>query len=383
MFLSAFLCYGIAFGAEPATSIPPKHATLVYVGTFTGASAGSKGIYLFWLRTGQSNGSQNGALMPLGLAAETPSPTFLALDAKRHLLFCANEIDAGMVSAFAIDPATGKLTFLNRQSSMGNGPCHVVLDRTGKNLLVANYGDGAAAVLPVAANGRLGEATCVVHDTGRSVNPSRQTGPHAHSVALSPDNRFAFVCDLGIDKVMIFKFDAEHGKLIPNDPSFVAIKPGSGPRHLIFDRSGKLAYLISEMASTVTTFSYDAEDGGLKELQTISCLPGSFKGLNKAAEIQIASSGKFLFASNRGDDSVAEFAIDSTSGTLSWIGVQSSKGKTPRYFGITPTGKQLLVCDQDSDTVWLFGVDDRSGKVSLSDTAVPVPSPVCAVFFPR
>lgn len=384
-FLSAalFSC-GIAFGAELTPSIlPPKHATLVYVGTFTDTPASSKGIYLFCLRTQDGKASRKTALVPLGLAAETPSPAYLALDKKRHLLYCANEINAGTVSAFAIDPVTAKLTFLNQQSSMGSRPAHLAIDQTGRNILVANYNNGTIAVLPVATDGRLGKATCVVQDTGTSINPARQTGPHAHCVTLSPDNRFSFVCDLGIDKVMIFKFDAKHGKLIPNDPPFAAIKPGSGPRHLVFRSDGKFAYLVSEMASTITTFAYDAKNGSLKELQTISCLPRSFKGLNIAAEIGIVPSGKFLFTSNRGDDTVAEFAIDSKKGTLSSLGEHSTNGKTPRYIGITPSGNQLLMCNQDSDSVLLYGIDTATGEVSPSDATAHVPSPVCAVFLRR
>ena len=384
-FLSAalFSC-GIAFGAELTPSIlPPKHATLVYVGTFTDTPASSKGIYLFWLRTQDGKASQKTTLVPLGLAAETPSPAYLALDKKRHLLYCANEINAGTVSAFAIDPVTAKLTFLNQQSSMGSRPAHLAVDQTGRNILVANYNNGTIAVLPVATDGRLGKATCVVQDTGTSINPVRQTGPHAHCVTLSPDNRFSFVCDLGIDKVMIFKFDAKYGKLIPNDPPFAAIKPGSGPRHLVFRSDGKFAYLVSEMASTITTFAYDAKNGSLKEQQTISCLPRSFKGLNIAAEIGIVPSGKFLFTSNRGDDTVAEFAIDSKKGTLSSLGEHSTNGKTPRYIGITPSGNQLLMCNQDSDSVLLYGIDTATGEVSPSDATAHVPSPVCAVFLRR
>ena len=269
-FLSLLLLSpGTLFSAPSpdAAGLPPKDATLVYVGTFTGTPANSKGIYYYWLRTEGNEVSQNITLMPLGVAAETPSPAFLALDPKRRLLFSVNETGSpdgktgGSVSAFSIEPETGKLKFINQQPSMGARPCHLGLDKTGRNLLAANYDSGSIAVFPVAEDGRLGEATCVVQDTGKSINTNRQAGPHAHCVTLSPDNRFAFVCDLGIDKVMIFKFDAEHGKLIPNDPPFVSIKPGSGPRHLVFRPDGKFAYLISEMASTITAFAYDGQAG--------------------------------------------------------------------------------------------------------------------------
>jgi 6-phosphogluconolactonase len=366
----------------------PKNASLVYVGTFTETPAKSKGIYVFWLRTEGNDASQNATLVPLGVAAETPSPSFLALDTKRRLLFCVNEADTfngkpgGGVSAFAIDPASGKLKLLNQRSSMGAGPCQLVLDKTGRNVLVANYQSGNVAVLPVGADGTLGEATCVIQDAGKGPNAKRQEGPHAHCVTMSPDNKFAFVCDLGIDKVMIFKFDAERGKLTPNEPAFVQTKPGAGPRHLVFHPNGKFAYLIHELDSTITTFAYDSQTGTLKELQTLSSLPGDYAGPNKAAEIAIVPSGKFLFASNRGNETVALFAIDSQTGTLKWVEEQNTGGKTPRQFGIEPSGRQLAICNQDSDTVLMCGIDGMTGRLKPSGILAQVPSPACAVFLP-
>lgn len=375
----ALLSCQIAFAADVSDAI----GTLVYVGTFTGTPANSKGIYLFSL----SSADNELKMAPLGVAAETASPSFLALDAKRHLLFCANEIDTfegkpnGAVTAFSIDPVTGKLKFINQQPSMGTHPCHIVLDKTGKNVIVANYNSGSVAVLPVAADGQIGEATCVIEDTGSSVNPTRQAGPHAHCITLSPDNRFAFVCDLGIDKVLMYKFDAEHGKLIPNDPPFTSTLPGSGPRHMTFSPNGKFAYLICEMASTVTAFAYDAKAGTLKELQTVSCLPASFQGMNTAAEIAVDPSGKYLFASNRGDNSVAQFQMNRKRGTLTWMGTQSTGGKTPRFFAIEPSGKNLVICNQDSDTV-LASQMDSAGKLGPAALLANVPAPVCVVFLP-
>jgi 6-phosphogluconolactonase len=381
--LVALLSAGSGYGAvSGASDVPPRNATLVYVGTFTDTPAKSEGIYYFWLRTEGHGVSQNNSLVPLGLAAEMQSPTFLALDRKRDLLFCANEIESGAVSAFSIDSATGKLKFINQRSSMGSRPCDLVLDKTGKNLLVANYNSGTVAVLPVAADGRIGEATSVFQDTGKSVNPTRQQGPHAHCVTLSPDNRFAFVCDLGIDKVMIFKFDAEHGKLTPNDPPFVQVKAGAGPRHLVFHPNGKFAYLIYELDSSISTFAYDADAGALKELQTLSSLPGDFHGPNTAAEIAVAPSGKFLFASNRGHDTIAMFAIDSRKGTLKWVEEESTGGKTPRQFGIDPSGRILAVCNQDSNTILLCRIDPKTGHLTPSSVIAEAPSPVCAVFLP-
>lgn len=359
-------------------------AVLVYVGTFTGAPANSKGIYLFSMAPPYPSG----ALGPLGVAAKTASPTFLALDTKRRLLFCANEIDTfqgkpnGAVSAFSIDASTGTLKFINQQPSMGTHPCHLVLDKSGRNLLVANYNSGSVAVLPVDSDGRIEPATSVFQDAGKSINPSRQAGPHAHCVALSPDNRFAFVCDLGIDKVMSFKFDAKHGKLAPNNPPFVSVKAGSGPRHLVFSPDGKYAYLICEMGSTITTYAYDADAGALKELQSISSLPASFHGTNAAAEIAIDPSGKFLFASNRAHNSVAQFEIDREKGTLQWMDEQSTAGKTPRFFAVAPSGRQLIICNQDSDTITSCALDPRTERLLPATLLADAPAPVCTVFLP-
>lgn len=358
-------------------------SAFVYVGTFTDTAAKSEGIYSFQVQTGASN---NVTLSPLVLAAKTPSPSFLALDAKRHLLFSANEIDSfdgkpgGAVSAFSIDPARGKLTFINSRSSMGSRPCHLVLDKTGRNVLVANYNSGTVAVLPIGTDGELGEATCVFQDVGKGPNAARQAGPHAHCVAVSPDNRFVFVCDLGIDKVMIFKFDAQHGKLIPNNPPFAQIKPGSGPRHLVFHPNGKFAYLISEMASTLTVFDYDPATGALNEIQTLSSLSPDFHDSNTAAEVAIEPTGRFLFASNRGQNSISVFAINSKTGMLQWIGEQSTEGKTPRQFGITPSGMEMLICNQDSDSIIPCRIDPVTGQLTRSGNVLACPSPVCAVF---
>jgi 6-phosphogluconolactonase len=385
LFFASVFFHGTSYGLDAGDS-PPANATLVYVGTFTDTPSGSKGIYRFWLRTDASSGKA--ALMPLGLAAETSNPSFLALDAKRHLLFAVNEINSfqgkpgGAVSSFAIDPATGRLTLINQRSSMGLGPCHLALDKTGKNLLVANYASGSVAVLPVGADGRIGEPTCVLQDTGKGPNPNRQEGPHAHCVALSPDNRFAFVCDLGIDKVMIYKLDAERGKLIPNDPPFVQLKPGVGPRHIVFSPNGRFAYVICELASSISAFAYDDQRGAFTELQTLSSLGANNQKPNTAAEIAIAPSGKFLFASNRGNNTVVAFAIDSQTGSLRLIGEQSTGGNTPRYFGIDPSGRQLAVCNQQSDTVLMCGIDPVSGLLKSSDVFARVPAPVCAVFLP-
>ena len=359
----------------------------IYVGTYTGQK--SKGIYLFQMKTSDDpNIPQYVTVTPLGLVAETPNPSFLEIDPRRRILFCVNEIDtfegkkSGAVSAFSINSASGKLTLLNQRSSGGAGPCHLVLDKEGKYLLVANYNSGSVSVLPVAPDGKLGEATDVKQHTGKSVHPDRQKGPHAHCVTLSPDNQFAFVCDLGLDKVMIYKFDPRAGKLTPNEPAFTALKPGAGPRHMVFHSSGTFAYVINELDSTVTAFAYDAKMGALKELQTISTLPGFYDGPNTTAEIAVHPSGKYLFASNRGQNSVVLFNIDPDKGTLSYVEDQSTYGATPRHFGMDIAGKHLAVANQDSNSILILRVDPANARLKPAGNVVETPSPACAMFLP-
>jgi len=353
---------------------------LVYVGTYTSAVK-SKGIYLFRLQTKNLDVSQNVTLVPLGLAAETSNPSFIEIDANRKLLFAVNEDENGAVSAFKID-AAGKLTSLNQQSSKGAGPCHLVLDKTGRHLFVSNYSSGSIAVIPVAADGRLGDATDVKQHQGKSVNPERQSGPHAHGVTLDPANQFAFACDLGLDKVMIYRFDAAHGKLTPHEPPFAALKPGAGPRHLVFGPGGKFAYVINELNSTITAFAYDARAGALKEIESVTTLPGSYDGPNTTAEIAVHPSGKFLYASNRGNESVVLFTIDADKGTLTWVEEQNTGGKTPRHFAIEPSGKHMVIANQDSDTVLTAPIDKDNGRLKPSGVFANAPSPTCAVFLP-
>jgi 6-phosphogluconolactonase len=354
-----------------------RQPTLVYVGTYTGAK--SKGIYLFRLQTENLDVSQNITLVPLGLAAETPNPSFLEIDLGRRLLFAVNEV-GGTVSAFSIDPAGGKLTLLNQRPSMGSGPCRLSLDRDGRHLLVANGGNGSVAVLPVGADGRLGEASDSVQHSGKSVNPERQKGPHVQGVTLDPGNRFAFACDLGLDKVLGYQYDAQKGKL--TKAAVTSIKPGAGPRQLVFRPDGRFAYVINELNSTVIAFKYDAATGGLTELQTISTVPEYYDGPNAAAELGIHPSGKFLYASNRGHNSVVLFGVDQDKGTLSYVEEQGTGGYKPRHFGIEPSAKHLAICNQDSDTVLACRIDAGNGRLKPSGVFATVPSPVCVRFLP-
>ena len=356
-----------------ALSFADAADNFVYVGTYTHGK--SKGIYAWRFQPA------TGELTPVGLVAETTNPSWVTVHPNRRFLYAVGEsAKAGTVSAFAIDAATGKLTPLNKASSGGAGPCHLAVDKTGKNVLVANYGGGSVAVLPIKEDGRVGEASCFLQHKGSSVDPKRQQGPHAHSVNLDPRQRFALVPDLGLDEVLIYRFDAAKGALAPNDPPFAKVAPGAGPRHLAFHPNGKFGYVISEMGSTVTVFAYDGARGSLKELQVISTLPKDFAGQSTTAEIAVHPNGRFLYGSNRGDDSIAVFAIDPGKGTLTFVDRVSTGGKTPRGFAIDPTGTWLLAANQDSDNIVVFRLNPKTGKLTPSGKVLEVGAPVSLAF---
>jgi 6-phosphogluconolactonase len=351
-----------------------------YIGTYTGEK--SKGIYRFEFdaATGKLTGQE--------LVAETPNPTFLAIHPNKRFLYAVNEIDkfkekkSGALSAFAINAKTGGLTLLNQQPTVGDGPCHLVLDKDGKNVLAANYGGGSTCVVPIGADGKLGEGTDFVQHKGSSVNKQRQEAPHAHCVDLDSANRFAFVCDLGLDKVLIFKFDPSKGKLTPNDPPSESLKGGAGPRHIAFHPNGKFAFVNNELDSTVTAMSYDAAHGTLKSLQTLSTLPKEFPG-NSTAEAEVHPSGKFVYVSNRGHNSIAIFKVDPETGKLTAAGHQTKGIKIPRNFAIDPTGAFMIVANQDGNSLVVFRIDDKTGELTPTGTEVDVPVPVCVRFVPQ
>ena len=355
-----------------------KDPYLIYVGTYTGPA--SKGIYAF--RFDPASGKSTS----LGLMAETTNPSFLAIDPTQNYLYAANEVGdykgekTGAVSAFAIDRKTGKLTLLNEVSSRGAGPCHVTLDKTGKYVLVANYDGGSVAVFPVQPDGRLGEASAVVQHSGHGPNSERQEGPHAHEIQLTRQNRFAIAADLGLDELLVYRFDPAKGTLIANDPPFAKVDPGAGPRHFAFHPNDKFIYTLNEMGGSVTGFAFDARKGALGKLQTLSSLPKDFKGKNDSAEIVADASGKVLYASNRGPDNIAVFAIDPAKGTLKLVEHVPTKGKTPRNFAIEPTGRYLFVANEESNNVVVFRVDPKSGRLTDTGQVLEVPSPVCVVF---
>jgi 6-phosphogluconolactonase len=370
---------------NPTTASPAKRSkSLVYIGTFRGET--SKGIYAFRFD------SSSGELDPLGLAAAASRPLFLAVHPNHRFLYAVsrpNPVDRqhiGVVLAYAIDFATGKLTELNSLPSRGIDPAYLSVDQKGENLLVANFGSnsggGNVSVFPIKQDGSLAEASDFVQFSGTGVHPQRQQGPHSHAINASPDNRFVFVADLGLDKLFVYSFDSRHGKLTPNNPAFAALQPGSGPRHIVFHPSGRFLYVISEIHSTITTFAYSRRAGELKELQTITTLPPDFKGTSSAAEVQIHPQGKYLYASNRGHDSIAVFAIDPNAGTLTLIELVPAQGKTPGTFAIDPGGSWLLAANQASDSLVLFRLDPNSGKLQAAGRSLTVGTPSCVRFVP-
>ena len=354
---------------------------IFYVGTYTGNGNTSKGIYAyrFDAATGEST--------PLGLAAETTNPSFLALSPDSRYLYAVNELDSyqggstGGVSAFAVDRPTGRLTFLNQMGSRGADPCYIIVDKNGKHVLVANYVGDSVAVFPVLEDGKLGEASdFIARRTGHGANPLRQEAPHAHSIDLSPDNHYGFVNDLGLDELFAYKFDGTNGTLTPSDPPTVKFEPGDGPRHLVFGPKAKFAYVIAEMSNTITVFSFDQRRGVLLPRQRVSTLPKDFTGGSDASEIRMAPSGKFLYASNRRHDSIAVFAVDAQKGTLTPVEYAPTQGKIPRSFDIDPSGNFLLAANQKSDNIVVFRIEQSTGRLTLTGQTLKVNSPVCVKF---
>jgi 6-phosphogluconolactonase len=324
---------------------------------------------------------------PVSLVAEFESATWLATHPSNRVLYAVSERGNdgktdGEVLSFAIEPATGSLRPLNRVSSGGGGPTHLAVDKAGKAIAVANYGGASVTVLRLNPDGSLGERTALAQHTGSSVDPTRQASPHPHAVVPSPDERFLFVPDRGTDKVYSYRFDVPAGSLAPNDPPFTRVPPGSGPRHFAFHPGGTFAYLINEMGSRITAFSHDAAKGRLTGIQTISTLPEGFAGTNTAAEVVVDRVGTFLYASNRGDDSIVVFSINPADGTLTQVQRVPTRGKRPRSFNIDPSGRFLLVANQDSNSVVVFEVNASTGELSPLGRSLRVPAPACIVFVP-
>jgi 6-phosphogluconolactonase len=377
LFFPFFILFLVVPLAEGGTKARARGNYLVYVGTYTGPS--SKGIYAFRFDTA------TGEMKSIGVAAETQNPSFLAADAGAKNLYAVNELSdyqgqkSGAVSAFAIDHKTGKLSLLNQVSSRGAGPCYITLDGSGHYVLVANYDSGTVATFPVRPDAKLGEAAAVIQHSGHGSDPERQGGPHAHQIELTKDNRFAVAADLGLDQLLVYKFDPATGALEANRPPFAAVDPGSGPRHFSFTPDGKFLFVLAEMRSAITGFRYNAQAGTLRKLQTVSSLPPGFKAHNDAAEIAVSPSGKFLYASNRGNDTIAVFAIG-REGKLTPLEYTPTQGKTPRGFAIDPTGHYLLAANQESNNLVVFRIDASSGRLKATGKVLDTPTPVAVMF---
>lgn len=367
-------------GSSARPAEPADGTIVVYVGTYTDGE--SRGIYRFAIDP------VSGKATTPALAAVSENPSFLALHPDGRYLYAVNETDdfggesTGAVSAFAIDPASGDLRLLNQKPSMGAAPCHLLLDAAGRNLLVANYTGGNVSVLPLTADGRVEAPSAVRAHEGSGPNRRRQKGPHAHGLALAPDERFVLVADLGADRVFVHRFDADAGTLEPNDPPSGATDPGSGPRHVVFHPSGNHVYAINEILSTVTVFRYEGTSGALEPVQTITTLPAGFEGRNSTAEIAVSPDGRFLYGSNRGHNSLAVFNVALGSGRLALAGHVSTDGRTPRHFAIDATGRLLLAANQNSDSVTVFRIDPATGLPAALGGPVKVPKPVCLLIVP-
>ena len=358
------------------------HDYLVYIGTNV-AGPQENTIYLYRLN------ASTGALTAVSAQKGGAQPTYLTLDAEHRYLYAVSEtqtyqafVNSGGVSALAINQRTGGLTLLNQMPSLGASPCYISLDRTGKEVLVANYAGGNVALLPRQLTGQLAApADNDLHQppTGPHKN---QDKAHAHCIIPAPDNRYAFAVDLGTDKVYRYALDLAHNKLgKPAEAAFTA-KPGAGPRHLTFHPNGRWAYLENELNSTVTALLYNAQEGSFQEIQTLSTLPAGFTGENSGADVHVSPDGRFVYTSNRGDNSLAVFSVDENSGQLTLEQHISTQGKTPRNFALDPSGRILLVANQNSDNVLTYQVDKRTGRLTLTGQSVRVPSPMFVAVVP-
>ncbi len=375
--MSSGSIFGQASGDKKAKEM------LVYIGTYTSGKSKSEGIYIYKLNLA------SGELKPYETVKNVVEPSFLAIDKDKKYLYAVNETveyagkKSGAVSAFAIDRKTGDLKFLNKQPSLGGAPCFVTVSDNEKFVLVANYAGGNVSSFPIQTDGKIGASIDLKQNSGAGANKERQESAHAHSINLDGKNRFAYLCDLGVDKIFIYEFDKKTGKLKPNAAqAFYQTKAGAGPRHFAFHQNGKFAFVINELDSSVTLLDFDATRGTLKEIQTVPTLPAGYSGENTCADIHVSPNGKFLYGSNRGHDSIVSYKIDAQTGKLDFIEHTPTQGKTPRNFAIDPTGKFLLAANQNSDSIVVFRIDEKSGKLASTGNAAQVPTPVCLKLIP-
>jgi len=377
LILAALGAMAVDAGQRAPAQPPSAGEALVYVGTYT-RDTPSKGIYRLRLDP------DTGKLSAPELAAEVENPSFLTIHPERRTLYAVSETrgtpdePGGRLTAFSIDDRGG-LMRLNDQSTGAAGPVFVSVAKDATTAVVANY-SGSVASFPISADGRLKPAASVIKHEGSSVDPKRQQGPHAHSVNIDPSDRFALVADLGLDRVLVYAIDHARGAIERRGPG-ASVTPGSGPRHLAFHPNGRFAYLINELSSTVTVFTWDASTGALKEVQTLSALPAGFSGTSYTAEIQVHPSGRFVYGSNRGHNSIAIFSVDQETGRLTLVGHEPTGGDWPRHFGIDPTGRILIAANQRSNSLVVFRIDAKTGRLAATGSTVEVASPVCVKFF--
>ena len=356
-----------------------KKQITLYVGTYkqqdpSSPNAANKGIYTYILDPATGHLDYHSEINDID------NPSFLAIDSQQRHLYAVNENwkpEACFVHAYMIDPKSGSLSYLNQQPSLGSSPCYVSVDQTNQFAAAANYSSGSVSLLPIGENGRLDPASDSHQHTGSGVNPARQEGPHAHCAVWDPTNRYLFVADLGIDKIMSYQLDMEGKQLIPNQTPYLEMPPGSGPRHLTFHQNGRFAYVINELNSSITALAYDDAHGIFSIIQTLSTLPIDFQGESYCAEICVAPSGKFLYGSNRGHDSLAIFSIDAETGRLTAVSHQTTYGKNPRNFAIDPSGTFLLAANQDSNNIVTFRINQTTGYLDFVEQKTDVPRPVC------
>jgi 6-phosphogluconolactonase len=364
------------------TLLQAQNKSKVYdllVGTYT--TGKSQGIYVYRFDT------ETGKATYLNKVTGVNNPSYITVSTNRKFVYSVNEVGTartGSVSSFSFEPKSGELKLLNKQPSNGAGPCYILADKANKNVFVANYAGGSLSVLPIKADGTLGEPSQTIQDEGGSVDTTRQKGPHVHTAALSPDEHFLFYTDLGTDKLNICAYNPLEAKpLIPATTPYRTVKPGNGPRHIAISPNKKFLYLIQEMGGAITVYHFD--NGRLKEtlneVQTVSLLADGFTGKVGAADIHISPDGKFLYSTNRGDANEIEvFAINPTDGKLTFVERTSSLGKTPRNFNIDPSGNFLLVANQNSDDIYIFRINKKTGKLTYTNEKLEVGNPSCLKF---
>ncbi len=363
----------------PATAAVARPAkALIFVGTYSGG--GSKGIYTLEF-------DYQTATLKLKSTNDRPkNPSFLALHPSGKYLYAVNEITryknqaSGSIQAYAIDKSSGSLRYLNTQTSNGGAPCHIVVDKSGSCVLAANYVGGSVIAIPIKPDGSLAKPGSTIQHKGSSVNPRRQKAPHAHSINVDKSGRFAVAADLGIDKLLIYKLNPKTGKLTANNPAFAKVKPGAGPRHFAFHPTNKFAYVINELHSTITAFNFDSKKGALNPIQTITTMPADHKRGNSTAQILVHPSGRFVYGSNRGHDSIVAYSVNPKSGKLNYISHTKTEGKTPRNFNIDPSGRFLFAANQNSGNIVIFHLSKKNGRLHPAGQEIRIPRPVCIQF---